>query len=801
MKLAQSFFVTFVFLLLGLNGAYAADQRPVVTDPALNMDSQPHWHLGDPGREIGPEKALLFVKQVDGVDQIFMVDMTDPAQPQELQLTNSPGNKADPVWGPKLAKIRVPKSPDFFNAFLNLPVPAGSTIVDEIGKRRGQIRGAYRNGKHVDTYLETWVIFYTAVANNQSIIVMKPLGGALQLGSVKDFLNAHNTEILLTQPNLASLRDNKIFRDARPVVNFMRQNLDPFNQEVNSDQIKLEPHEMFQIAYIRQNDPHSEMAAAGGTRPNMLYKLDIYPEFIDLDKFLRKAFYRGDAAGLKASYLKNNLTYAYSGNCIGGKTPLADADHPEWFPDGKNLAFEFTQRVANSNKQIATVNVEETPLNACRLINIDGVDTSTSSLVAHTESNADHEFPRVSPTPLFVGGKGPYEYGILFNVKDKEGNYTLGSLVVDLKRDVETNRVYRHQYRANSEVPLAFVGPDKVNRRHPVWARPVNNGQVPNDDVRRQEATIAFEREEDGHYQIYGAKITLDFVDRECCKLKIPHHPFWAHLGISQAFAAAPAPVFDEVPFTRCGGDHTWPEFTGNSTLNADGDFPFDASYLLADDSKHVMHLFDLPAPADNTCSVVVPTCAEQNPDSPDTDGDGVVDACDACPSDALASAAGDTCALVCDVPPGSPGDADADGKADVCDNCPSIANADQVDGDQNGRGDACDPLASLDECLALGGQGEKLDMDINCVLKADCPATDANGDRLIVTWDVEKGTFLAQFKCLQVRGAAEVQGSGCGCRMQSAAFSAKQWAVFGLMSLMFGLSWIFLRKRGAAGQ
>ena len=107
-----------------------------------------------------------------------------------------------------------------------------------------------------------------------------------------------------------------------------------------------------------------------------------------------------------------------------------------------------------------------------------------------------------------------------------------------------------------------------------------------------------------------------------------------------------------------------------------------------------------------------------------DSDGDGICDADDNCPTE----------------PNPDQSDRDQDGVGDVCDNCPDVFNPDQEDSNGNGIGDACE-----DDMLMCDMDGDedvdRADLRLIGALRGDSvppadPAADFDGDGVITVND-----------------------------------------------------------------
>ncbi len=94
-----------------------------------------------------------------------------------------------------------------------------------------------------------------------------------------------------------------------------------------------------------------------------------------------------------------------------------------------------------------------------------------------------------------------------------------------------------------------------------------------------------------------------------------------------------------------------------------------------------------------------------------DSDGDGVCDEDDNCPT----------------TPNPNQEDADGDGVGDACDNCPDVANADQADSDGDGIGDACEQ-APIPRC-DVDGDGDIDKIDLSTISRARNKPADGPDD------------------------------------------------------------------------
>jgi hypothetical protein len=150
------------------------------------------------------------------------------------------------------------------------------------------------------------------------------------------------------------------------------------------------------------------------------------------------------------------------------------------------------------------------------------------------------------------------------------------------------------------------------------------------------------------------------------------------------------------------------------------------------------------------------------NPDQADADSDGIGDACDDCPLDPENDADGDgVCGNVDNCPTvANPdqADLDEDGVGDACDNCPEVPNPGQEDSDGDGIGDACEGPALCPGDTNCDGEITFADID-NFVealggeenwTHAPCPwlNADCNGDNDVTFADIDAFVSLIGTSC-----------------------------------------------------
>jgi hypothetical protein len=162
------------------------------------------------------------------------------------------------------------------------------------------------------------------------------------------------------------------------------------------------------------------------------------------------------------------------------------------------------------------------------------------------------------------------------------------------------------------------------------------------------------------------------------------------------------------------------------------------------------------PAQRDADGNGVGDACQAGGP--PDTDGDGVPDGTDNCPAVAnpgQQDADGDGIGDACDTAggPGEP-DADGDGVPDVRDDCPTIADPAQTDTDADGVGDACDPCPLDPTCtpagtpgVGCGGNAGAADGLLTCLVPQTETTTLPAGSQtatvvVVIAADVEPGSI-----------------------------------------------------------
>jgi hypothetical protein len=181
-------------------------------------------------------------------------------------------------------------------------------------------------------------------------------------------------------------------------------------------------------------------------------------------------------------------------------------------------------------------------------------------------------------------------------------------------------------------------------------------------------------------------------------------------------------------------------------------------------DSLHVGHGYRVWV--NETITLTYPpnaTSNEEDDDPADTDGDGVPDAEDNCPTvpnpdqeDTNGDGTGDACSDTDGDGGGEePDDTDGDGVPDAEDNCPAVPNPNQEDSDGDGTGDACSDTEG-----GGGGDGPQDTTSPTCTFQPVAPGPPQRRD--VVVADTASGLVSIQVAEATANATLEVpQGSG----------------------------------------
>ncbi len=146
---------------------------------------------------------------------------------------------------------------------------------------------------------------------------------------------------------------------------------------------------------------------------------------------------------------------------------------------------------------------------------------------------------------------------------------------------------------------------------------------------------------------------------------------------IGKSYSALKSDAGNMYPAFFCGTPDKEPTCTPTRPTAVNGSSTYSGS-ASADDTDGD----GVPNASDNCPTIFNPIRPMDGGKQADFDEDSVGDACDVCPLDANTSA----CTSF------DPNDVDSDSIPNATDNCPKVANANQADADGDQKGDACDP-------------------------------------------------------------------------------------------------------------